>query len=446
MTSTTTRPARPRRPPLEPTVGPLGRLAGVTYRHRGRDRAGLGGRAGRSPSCSPRAFGGEFKADYSAPGLGLQRGADAARGPVPGQAGDTVDVVVHADGGRATARRSAADVTDAARRARRTCRTSSASTTRYATPGGVCPDGRTLVAHARLDVVNPPDMPVEDSQRLLDVADAASTAGPAGRARRPDHPAGRAGRHRLRGPRPRGRRDHPALMFGSVVAAGLPILVAVAGLAVSSTLTTVADLVRRRARLVHLAGHDDGHRHRHRLRAADGHPLPRVAGRRPRPARPRRSRPWTPPAARSCVAGSTVVISMLGLFAMGLSFMRGAAVVTILARPRRAWRRASRCSRRCSATSAGTSTGCGCRWADGARSRSRRRRARRAVTRLARAGAGCRAAPGRRGASPAWRSCWRWPRRSSASGSASPTPATTARARSTRQAYDQHRRAASGPG
>ena len=31
------------------------------------------------------------------------------------------------------------------------------------------------------------------------------------------------------------------------------------------------------------------------------------------------------------VAGTTVVISMLGLFAMGLSFMRGAAVVTILA-------------------------------------------------------------------------------------------------------------------
>jgi len=30
------------------------------------------------------------------------------------------------------------------------------------------------------------------------------------------------------------------------------------------------------------------------------------------------------------VAGTTVVISMLGLFAMGLSFMRGAALVTIL--------------------------------------------------------------------------------------------------------------------
>src|SRR4029079_15244375 len=30
------------------------------------------------------------------------------------------------------------------------------------------------------------------------------------------------------------------------------------------------------------------------------------------------------------VAGTTVVISMLGLFAMGLSFMRGAAVVTIV--------------------------------------------------------------------------------------------------------------------
>src|ERR671918_2997291 len=31
------------------------------------------------------------------------------------------------------------------------------------------------------------------------------------------------------------------------------------------------------------------------------------------------------------VAGSTVVVSMLGLFAMGLSFMRGAAIVTIAA-------------------------------------------------------------------------------------------------------------------
>src|SRR5262249_61954722 len=31
------------------------------------------------------------------------------------------------------------------------------------------------------------------------------------------------------------------------------------------------------------------------------------------------------------VAGSTVVVSMLGLFAMGLSFMRGAALATIVA-------------------------------------------------------------------------------------------------------------------
>src|ERR671917_690091 len=31
------------------------------------------------------------------------------------------------------------------------------------------------------------------------------------------------------------------------------------------------------------------------------------------------------------LAGGTVVVSMLGLFAMGLSFMRGAAVITIVA-------------------------------------------------------------------------------------------------------------------
>ncbi len=47
----------------------------------------------------------------------------------------------------------------------------------YTSPGGVSPDGRTVVAHAQLDVVNAPDMPVEDSQRMLDVADAASGRG-----------------------------------------------------------------------------------------------------------------------------------------------------------------------------------------------------------------------------------------------------------------------------
>ena len=78
---------------------------------------------------------------------------------------------------------------------------------------------------------------------------------------------------------------------------------------------------------------------------------------------------------------------MLGLFAMGLSFMRGAALVTILA-VLVVMAAASRSSRRCSATSAGTSTGCGCRSAAGSRPTRRGRRPRRAEPRLAGAGAG----------------------------------------------------------
>ena len=89
---------------------------------------------------------------------------------------------------------------------------------------------------------------------------------------------------------------------------------------------------------------------RHRLRAADGYPLPRMARRGPGPEAATVATLDT--AGRPVLlAGSTVIISMLGLFAVGLSFMHGTALVTIvavlvvMAAP-------SRCSRRCSATSA----------------------------------------------------------------------------------------------
>ena len=39
----------------------------------------------------------------------------------------------------------------------------------FADPGAISQDGQTLVAHLRLDVINPPDMPVADSQQLLDI-------------------------------------------------------------------------------------------------------------------------------------------------------------------------------------------------------------------------------------------------------------------------------------
>ncbi len=45
------------------------------------------------------AFGGEFKADYSAPGSDSQQAQNLLEDQFPAQSGDTVDVVVHADGG-----------------------------------------------------------------------------------------------------------------------------------------------------------------------------------------------------------------------------------------------------------------------------------------------------------------------------------------------------------
>ena len=190
------RPARPAgRPDLPPPRPHRARLGG---RPAGRRRAGRAPSAASSRPTTPRPA--------RTPGQAQQLLEDR----FPAQSGDTVDVVVHAD--------AAVDRPGRPGRRDRRCWPSSAAVPHvvgvddpYTTPGQRSrPDGRTLVAHARLDVVNPPDMPVADSQRMLDVADAASTDGAAGRARRPDHPAGRAGRHRLRGHRPRRGRDHPA--------------------------------------------------------------------------------------------------------------------------------------------------------------------------------------------------------------------------------------------
>ncbi len=119
-------------------------------------------------------------------------------------------------------------------------------------------------------------------------------------------------------------------MFGSVVAAGLPLLVAIAGLAVSSTLTgvliAVIDAPDWSTSLATMMGIGIGIDYA--LLMVTRFREWRAAGLDPRAA----TVATLDTAGRAVlVAGSTVVISMLGLFAMGLSFMRGAALVTILA-------------------------------------------------------------------------------------------------------------------
>ncbi len=328
MTQPSTLPAPRSGPtaPARPRPGPLGRLADLTYRHRLLTVVAWVATLGLAVVLSG-AFGGEFTADYSAPGSDSSAAQQLLEDEFPAQAGDTVDVVVS----------SQRPVTDAAVRADVTALLGRLAGVPhvesvddpYAAPGSIAPDGRTLVARARLDVVNPPDMPVEDSQRMLDVAAAASTGGLSvslGGQTVQQAEQGDIGSEGI------GLAAAALILlvtFGSVVAAGLPILVAVAGLAVSATFTTllisVVDAPDWSTSLATMMGIGIGIDYA--LLMVTRFREWRAVGLDERAA----TVATLDTAGRAVlVAGSTVVVSMLGLFAMGLSFMRGAALVTIL--------------------------------------------------------------------------------------------------------------------
>ncbi len=174
-------------------------------------------------------------------------------------------------------------------------------------------------------------MPVEDTERLLAAAEAAERDGLDDRARW----AGRAARRGEPG------RQHEMLgliaaavilliMFGSVVAAGLPLAMAIGGLAVSSSLVGLAAAVVDVPDFAPTIGAVLG------LALGIDYALLMVT----------RFREWRavgldPEAATVAtldtagravlVAGGTVMVSMLGLFAVGLSIMNGTAVVTMVA-------------------------------------------------------------------------------------------------------------------
>jgi RND superfamily putative drug exporter len=319
------RPYEPRH--LHPRPGPLGRLADLAFRHRGRTLlawlAALGIAVGLSS-----AFGGEFNADYSAPGSDSSQAQQLLEERFPAQAGDTFQVVVRADGGVKESG-SQADVRALLDRVAAVPHVASVEDP-YTTPGGVSPDGRTLVAQARLDVVNPVDVPVEDSEQLIALAEDATHQG---------FDVALGGQVVAQGEAVEIGSEALGLaaaalillvMFGSVVAAGLPLLVALAGLAVSSALTglliAVVDAPDWSTSLATMMGIGIGVDYA--LLMVTRFREWRAAGLEARAA----AVATLDTAGRAVmVAGTTVVISMLGLFAMGLSFMRGAALVTILA-------------------------------------------------------------------------------------------------------------------
>src|SRR4051795_10055575 len=161
MTTTPTRAVEPPPAAVVAGAGPLGRLADLAYRHRLVTLVGWLAALAVSVVLAG-AVGGEFKADYSAPGSDSSAAQRLLADEFPAQSGDTVDVVVRSDGpARAAAVRS--DVRALLAQVAQVPHVVGVDNP-YTTPGGIAPDGRTVVARAQLDIVNPPDMPVADSQ------------------------------------------------------------------------------------------------------------------------------------------------------------------------------------------------------------------------------------------------------------------------------------------
>jgi putative drug exporter of the RND superfamily len=307
--------------------GPLGRLAGLSFRRRGSVLLawllGLGLAIGLSS-----AFGGDLAMGTTLPGSDSKQAQTLLEQRFPGQSGDQVDVVVRADDVTSPEVRTrvgsllvelaglphVAEVTDP-----------------YASNATVSPDDRTLVARLYLDVANSRDMPAGDIERLQSTAEVAEGDGVeiavGGRAiQRVEQPT--SSNSELLG------LLAAALVllvtFGSVVAAGLPLAVAVGGLVVSASLVglvaavfDVPDFAPIIGAMLGIAVGID-----YALLLVTRFREWRAIGLDPESA----TVATLDTAGRAVlVAGSTVIVSMCGLFAMGLDIMNGTAVVSMVA-------------------------------------------------------------------------------------------------------------------
>ena len=312
---------------MTPRPGILVRLADLGYRRRGRTvLAWIAALAAVLALSS--TYGGTFTADYSAQGSDSAVARELLSERFPAVSGQAIDVVVRAETG----------VSDPAVRAQleqlltatRGIPHVVGTTSPYDPTGAVSADGRTAVGQVQLDIIGPDDMPVTDTQQIIALAEAAEDDGLrielAGQVVA-NAEGGAIGSEAL------GFAAAALILllaFGSVIAAGLPILVAATGLGVSGALVgllaAVVDTPDWGTALAAMLGIGVGidyvllmvTRYREFL----------VAGRPPRDA----VHATMDTAGRAVlVAGGTVVISLLGLVATGLSYMQGAALAAVSA-------------------------------------------------------------------------------------------------------------------
>jgi putative drug exporter of the RND superfamily len=304
---------------------PLARLASFSYRRRRLVVLGwlLGAVAVVALSSS---FAGEYSADYSAHGSDSESAQQVIDARFPTAAGQTIDVVVRADDGLAQA-----DVrsdVEALLGGLATLPHVVAVDDLFGSPDGVSTDGRTGIATLHLDVPFTDSMDVADTQRILDAVDAAERPGlqvevGAGAVMEAEATAvsselvGIVAAIVIL-----------LLAFGTVVAAGLPILVALLGLLIGSALIgLLANVIETPDWAVQLAAMIA-------LGVGIDYVLLMLTRFREYMARgldPAHAVVATVESSGRAVlvAGTTVVISMFGLFATDLNYMQGASVATI---------------------------------------------------------------------------------------------------------------------
>jgi putative drug exporter of the RND superfamily len=296
----------------------LARLADLAYRRRGRMVVAWIITLAAVLVIVPR-IAGEFNVEFSTPGTESQAAADLIEAHFPGNSGDSVNVVWESPAG---ARAAQARVNRFLAEAERLEDIGPASPPRYS------PDGTIGLTQLELEVRGF-QANTESGTRLIELAEAAS---------------GEGLRIELGGSLIQQAQERAApemagllgaaivllIAFGSVVAAGLPLLVAIFGLGISATLigvlTRFVDTPEFAPAVAGLIGIGVGIDYSllilTRFRTA------LIGGADVREALVES----ISTAGRSViVAGLTVVISILGLFIMGVSFLYGVALSASLA-------------------------------------------------------------------------------------------------------------------
>jgi putative drug exporter of the RND superfamily len=303
-----------------PHTAPLARLAALVHRRRGRTILAWVAALVLVGALSPM-LAGENDADFSSPGSESEAAATVLAKHFPGRTGDQVNVVWHDERGvRSAAVRERVDAFLA--RAERLEGIAAAGPTR------VSRDGTIATTTLELDVRGW-DVPVETGRSLIATAERQSTGGlQIALGGGPVASAEEGG-----SPESVGLLAAAIVLlvaFGSIVAAGLPLAIALFGLGISASLIAVLaavvdvpDFAPAVAGLIGIGvGIDYALLVLTRFRTAlhgDGDVGAAVVE-------------AVTTAGRSVlIAGTTVLISLAGLFAMGVSYMNGVALSASLA-------------------------------------------------------------------------------------------------------------------